>query len=308
LTARMNDDTKIRIEAFQFLEELVGIHGDVLSRNILSRGFVFRGIRVPLVGPQGIFKPRLMELPLSITTAPPKHGSRRTYDDGITEDGIIVYRYRGQNPDHHENVGLRTAMKKNAPLVYFHGIVPGKYFAVWPAFVVGDDPRSLCFTVMPDDRVNNFSDGKWSNAEAGDEARREYRSVLVRQRLHQSAFRDRVISAYLEQCAVCRLKHKELLDAAHIIPDSDPKGDPVVSNGLSLCKLHHAAFDKNVIGIRPDLVVEIRTDVLLETDGPMLQHGLQGFQGKRITVPTRKIWKPNPEFLEERYEIFRKAG
>jgi hypothetical protein len=36
----------------------------------------------------------------------------------------------------------------------------------------------------------------------------------------------------------------ELLDAAHILPDGHPKGEPVVPNGLALCKLHHAAFDR----------------------------------------------------------------
>jgi hypothetical protein len=29
------------------------------------------------------------------------------------------------------------------------------------------------------------------------------------------------------------------------------------------------------LGIRPDLVVEVRRDVLEETDGPMLKYGLQ---------------------------------
>jgi len=47
-------------------------------------------------------------------------------------------------------------------------------------------------------------------------------------------------------------------------------------NGLALCKLHHAAFDANIIGVTPDLEVTVRLDVLQEIDGPMLQHGLQG--------------------------------
>jgi putative restriction endonuclease len=81
-----------------------------------------------------------------------------------------------------------------------------------------------------------------------------------------------------------------------------------VSNGLALCKLHHAAFDKNVLGIRPDLTVEIRLDVLEEVDGPMLKHGLQGFQGVRLVVPHHTSLQPKQEFLEERYRIFRKAA
>ena len=106
------------------------------------------------------------------------------------------------------------------------------------------------------------------------EIRRRYVTRLVRQRLHQQAFRKRVLDAYREHCAICRLRHQELLEAAHIVADRDPEGEPKVSNGLALCKLHHAAFDCDIIGVRPDYVVEIREDVLEEIDGPMLQHGL----------------------------------
>jgi putative restriction endonuclease len=60
-----------------------------------------------------------------------------------------------------------------------------------------------------------------------------------------------------------------LLGAAHIIPDSDPEGHPEVSNGLSLCKIHRAAFDRGIIGIRPDYAIEVREDALKEVDGPM---------------------------------------
>jgi putative restriction endonuclease len=60
--------------------------------------------------------------------------------------------------------------------------------------------------------------------------------------------------------------------------------------------------------VRPDLVVEIREDVLREKDGPMLLHGLQGFQGSQILIPTRRDLQPDRDFLAERYEIFRKAG
>jgi putative restriction endonuclease len=77
---------------------------------------------------------------------------------------------------------------------------------------------------------------------------------------------------------------------------------------LSLCTLHHAAFDRHVIGVRPDLVVDVRADVLREGDRPMLKHGLQGFHGARLEVPRVSQWRPNAAYLEERYEAFRRAG
>src|SRR5262249_36287578 len=57
------------------------------------------------------------------------------------------------------------------------------------------------------------------------EIRRRYVTCLVRQRLHQQAFRERVLAAYGEHCAICRLRHHELLEAAHIAADTDPEGE-----------------------------------------------------------------------------------
>jgi putative restriction endonuclease len=113
-----------------------------------------------------------------------------------------------------------------------------------------------------------------------------------------------VIDAYRTQCALCRIRHRELLDAAHIVADSDPLGEPVISNGLSLCKLHHAAFDKYFISVRPDYIIEVRKDVLDETDGPMLKHGLQGMHGQRIQLPGRSAQQPNRELLNLRHQRF----
>ncbi|MGD8749750.1 MAG: hypothetical protein PVI44_14905, partial [Balneolaceae bacterium] len=61
-------DKQIRLAAFNWLTEQVDRYGDVLKRDILAQGFEFKGTRIPLVSPQGIFKPKQLELPLSITT------------------------------------------------------------------------------------------------------------------------------------------------------------------------------------------------------------------------------------------------
>ena len=115
--------------------------------------------------------------------------------------------------------------------------------------------------------------------------------------------------AYRNSCAVCSLRHLPLLDAAHILPDRDPRSEPLVSNGLALCKLHHAAFDRMFIGIRPDLIVEVRKDILEEKDGPMLLHGLKKCDARPLIVtPRTAIQKPNKALLEERYEDFRNSA
>lgn len=114
---------------------------------------------------------------------------------------------------------------------------------------------------------------------------RRYAERLSIARLHQPVFRARVLAAYQSRCAVCSLRHSELLDAAHILPDGHPRGLPVVPTASPLCKIHHAAYDTNIVGIRPDLVVEVRSDILEEVDGPMLRHGLQELSGVRLQVP-----------------------
>ena len=80
LTNGMADiDQRVRIAAFNWLDEQVGIHGDVLLRSILAQGFEFEGQRVPLVAPQGIFKLKLLpQFPLSIATTP-----EGPYDDSF---------------------------------------------------------------------------------------------------------------------------------------------------------------------------------------------------------------------------------
>ena len=123
-------------------------------------------------------------------------------------------------------------------------------------------------------------------------------------RLHQPAFRARVISAYETRCAVCQLRHGRLLDAAHITPDSASDSSTSVTNGIALCKIHHAAYDVNIIGINSDYVVKVREDVLHEIDGPMLKHGLVEMDGVQIWTPNKDDQKPDKERLANRFSEF----
>lgn len=303
------EEHRIRIKAFDWLSKQVEVHGDVLPRQILAEGFEFESNRVPLLGPQGIFKPRVFQkIPISITTT-----ISGPYDDSFDQDGLLQYKYRGTDPNHRDNIGLKLAAQHRIPLIYFHAVVAGKYLAVWPIYIVKTDDISLTFTVAVDDAtfMNRATQEDFDILRSADSAeedsRRKYITASVRQRLHQRSFRERVLRAYRGQCAFCRLKHEELLDAAHIIPDSDPGGDPLVKNGMALCKIHHAAFDKYFLGVRPDYLIEVRRDILLEHNGPMLQHGLKGLHEKRIILPTKKIQRPDPELLDQRYMIFKKA-
>jgi putative restriction endonuclease len=291
-------DQKIRLAVFNWLSEQVSIHGDVLPRKLLEKGFVFEETRISLISPKGIFKPKNMDYPLTITTAP-----EGPYDDAFGRDGYLLYRYRGTDPNHRDNVGLREAFRSRIPLIYFHGVIPGKYLAVWPVYIISDDPSNLTFKVAVDE-LSAFDKRDEYSVPEETVLKRAYITSEVRIRLHQRGFREKVLAAYRTQCAFCKLKYGELLDAAHIIPDNEPDSRPTVDNGIALCKLHHAAFDSFMISVNPDYIIHVRRDVLEEEDGPMLQHGLKELHKARIILPRSESHWPNRDYLDRRYQKF----
>lgn len=287
-----------RMAAFAWLRNVAPTGEEILSRDLLEAGYIFQSGKVHFLGPQGIFKPsQIAYYPLSITTT-----TGGPYLDAFDPSGdLLLYRYRGTDPEFHENRRLRAAMRDGIPLIYFHSTQPGRYLAIFPVYIVGDDPENLTFTVAADDSVSL----SYERDDDEPQIRGKYVTRQVRYRIHQQTFRDRVLSAYRERCAVCSLKHAPLLDAAHIIPDTQEHGEPVISNGLSLCKLHHAAFDRLMFAIKPSYEIEVRREIMEETDGPMLVHGLQAIDGREILLPSKVRDMPDRERLEARYELFR---
>jgi putative restriction endonuclease len=296
----MSFDEELRAAAFARLQQLRVRYRDRIPRVELMEGMRIGGQRIPLWNPQqGIYKPAALGrdgAALSIQTS----ADSPYADSRDPEAGHFVYKYRGTDPEHYDNRALRRAMMEHRPVVYLVAVDPGVYDAVFPVFITGDDPARLQFTLVADQPTLGI--------ELGDSAmlaiRREYTTRAVMQRLHQEQFRRLVLRAYREQCAICRLRHLDLLDAAHILGDKHPLGEPVVSNGLGLCKIHHSAFDAYILGIDPDARVHIRADVLEERDGPMLKHGLQELNGVRLTLPRKPDLQPNKDFLAERFAEF----
>jgi putative restriction endonuclease len=111
------------------------------------------------------------------------------------------------------------------------------------------------------------------------------------------------VPAYSSQCAICRLKELRLLDAAHILSDVLEAGEPTVQNGLSLCAIHHRAFDQNLVGVSPDYTVHVSGRLLEDEDGPMLDL-LKGFHEVPLHVPTRAADRPDRERLDARFARF----
>ena len=295
-------ESRLRVAAMAWLERKESFGHDTFTQPALAE-FIFEGRRVPLLDRQrGIRKPAFLDAALSFRTTFTPPGQAPPYEDETGADGLLRYKYRGVDPDHPENRAMREAYRRRLPLVWFVGVSPGRYLARYPVWLVADEPDQLQFAVALDDAQRGLA-----GTIGVDDSRRSYVERITRQRLHQPLFRARVLEAYERQCAMCRLRHAELLDASHILPDSHPRGLPIVPNGISLCKIHHAAYDRNLIGVRPDLVIEVRPDIMSESDGPMLRHGLQEMAGTVLHVPGSRASRPAEEALEERFEAFRAA-
>lgn len=263
--------------------------------------FEFAGQRLPLMDPQrGIRKPAAMLAALSMRTVFRRKGAARPYEDVVGVDRLLRYKWRGGDPHHAENRALRAAMDRQLPLIWFYGIADGVYAAIYPVYLLAEEPEQQQFVMALGEDQRMVDVGR-----VADPILRAYVERTTRQRLHQPAFRAGVMRAYSTRCAVCSFRHGNLLDAAHITADANADGDPVMSNGLALCKMHHAAYDTNILGIRPDLIVQIRPDVLEEADGPMLRYGIQAHHGQPLmVVPTVRRDRPDRDRLEARYREF----
>lgn len=215
------------------------------------------------------------------------------------------YKLRGDKRGSAENEGLRDAVRRQAPLIWFVGVAPSLFNVIAPVYLLAEESEQSQFVMaLTPQQLEVDVDSPVESA------LRAYLLAETKRRLHQPLFANRVMLAYNVRCAVCNLGHRELLDAAHIVPDSliGTLSDPVVPNGLALCKIHHAAYDANILGIRPDQVVEIHQRLLDEVDGPMLQYGLQQHHGRKIlNVPARPADRPDPERLLHRYRLFQAA-
>ncbi len=281
----------LAILAAEFGEDIPYVGG-------LARGFPFRGKRVPFLNYQkGIYRAAAQSGPaaLSIQTS-----SKSPYDDEEIADGFL-YAYRAGAPDQPDNRALRAAHELQVPVVYFIGTRPGWYKPIFPCYVRSDDPGRRIVLVTPGAMVGPIDEPEPTPLE--DPIERRYAVRETRVRLHQARFRGRVVPAYSSQCAICTLKEIRLLDAAHIVGDLEHGGEATVQNGLSLCSIHHRAFDQNLVGVSADYTVHVSRRLLDDEDGPMLDL-LKRFHRVPLHIPVRRASRPDPERLERRFGRF----
>lgn len=292
----MSDDT-IRLLALNRVRELRELWGDSIPESELAKGFPHSGDVVLLKGPQGIFKPRqLTDGPLTIMST---LGSQ--YEDELLDEAnTLRYDYAPPSREH-ENLGLKNLMAAGKPVILLKQVKAKprpEYMVVAPLYVEGFDDRVRQFSLSTRADLSPRTD-----TQAGvvlREIQRAYGETTVQTRLHQAYFRRDVLSVYRSRCCVCELRVRPLLQGAHIVPDSEAAGVPTVQNGLSLCSIHHAAYDRSIVRIKSDYTIAVEQESI-EAGDNFARISLSEFDGRRIFVPSDITQQPNPDFLDWRF-------
>ncbi len=130
------------------------------------------------------------------------------------------------------------------------------------------------------------------------------REVIRKTRIHQSFFRDAVLSSYDGTCCITGLKIRECLVASHIIPwsrDDRFRTDP--RNGLCLSATFDRLFDCGLMTISTNLTIQISTELKNDSD-PKTHEMIRCFHERPILRPHRFL--PSEHFLEwHRHHVFR---
>ncbi|MEY4642276.1 MAG: hypothetical protein RLZZ227_2270 [Pseudomonadota bacterium] len=303
ISYRSAEDDQIRAGAFARVAALDKVYGDNIPWSAIAQGFNLLDEKILIANrARGIFKPsQLRRGAISIKTTMPREGRVNIYTDAADTDGTFVYSLQGTDPNNHDNRALRDCLDYQWPLIYFFAVAAGFYKAIFPCFVEAIDTTSMTC------RVSVASGASLSNLKDSEAWRIERRYTLraTKARLHQAEFRERVLSAYGHCCAMTRLPVPELLEAVHIMPDTHDLGIAGIENGICLSRIHHRAFDANLIGVNADYEVQVSDRLMAMRDGIILESGLKALHGQRIDLPSDRLNWPKRELLELRHEQFK---
>lgn len=127
----------------------------------------------------------------------------------------------------------------------------------------------------------------------------------IARKFRATDFRRRVLGAYEHRCAVCGVQ-LELIDAAHIIPVAALTSTDETKNGIALCKLHHTAFDRNLISFDERYKIEVSDSEVSRLTAANLAGGLREFKQQlrtAIILPADRRDYPSPEYIAEARKV-----
>lgn len=303
------EERDAHLAAMQWFEKQKMEGHELFTHQELMQGFMWHGHRLPLIHQtQGIWKPSSFTSALTFKTAAPKPRQDAPYADRIDDTGLLRYKFADSPSKQWTNKAMIVSYERKYPLAWLVGIRPANtifYYVRFPAFIARVDHRHSEFVIAIEEAALPVP------IDAGDTdspiIERRYSSRWTKSRIHQHDFREHVIGAYDIACAICDLPHAQLLEAAHIIPDAQDMGTPEVSNGLALCRIHHAAYDRNLIGIDAERrihVAERARRLEIERD----HFSLSTFESRHLTHVPRSIrLQPDQNRLDRRFRAFLEA-
>lgn len=120
---------------------------------------------------------------------------------------------------------------------------------------------------------------------------------IVKTRVNQSDFRQRVLASYNEKCCITGIEIPSLLVASHIVPWSKNKQERLnPKNGLCLNSIHDKAFDRGLITITNDFRVKLSAYILSKKKDLNIQKFFLSYENQTIILPDRFL--PSIQFLE----------
>lgn len=299
------EELDAHLAAMQWFESRRIAGHELFTHQDLMEGMMWHGHRIALTHQtQGIWRPQGFDAAFTFKTVARSPNKEAPYEDRIDADGLLRYKFADSPSKNWTNDAMINAAQQNYPLAWLIGVRPGNilyYYARFPVYIERVDHRRREFIVSIHETVLGHTG--ISNQEPP-MIERKYVSRWTRARVHQHDFREHVISAYDISCAICDLPHAQLLEAAHIIPDSENSGIPEVSNGLALCRTHHTAYDRNLIGIDPDHRIHVAERARkLEKDTRRIS--LTPFNRRALShVPKNKKLHPDQGRLHSRFINF----
>lgn len=121
------------------------------------------------------------------------------------------------------------------------------------------------------------------------------KTIEIRFRIGQGAFRAMVTDAYKKRCAVTNEKTLPVLEAAHIKPYSEA-GPNITRNGLLLRSDMHILFDKGYLTVSDDYHLEVSRRIREEYENGREYYAYHG--NKLKNLPDYVTDKPSLEYLE----------
>ena len=133
-------------------------------------------------------------------------------------------------------------------------------------------------------------------------------TVTVKLRRGQDYFRDAVLNNFGGRCGVTQLAVRELLIASHILPWGTHVAERLnVRNGLSLSRLHDAAFDQGLITFDDSLRMVVSPRLKAELPQRAVAENFGAYAGESLRLPDDAAL-PDLAFLaEHRTKKFRKT-